>query len=88
MLIKSTEYFAIMFYELYINNKYYAQPGTQSLPLRSEIEEIYKWDLSHIYSSEDLWEKEFKWIEQEINNYKNFEGTLSKSAENLLLCFL
>ncbi len=72
--------------ELYFNNKYYASTGTQLLPLRSEIEERYKWDLTHIYKSDALWEKEFKWVENQINNYKNFEGTLSESAENLLKC--
>ncbi|MEO8398472.1 MAG: oligoendopeptidase F, partial [Ignavibacteriaceae bacterium] len=59
---------------------------TVSLPERSEIEEKYKWDTAHIYSSEDLWEKDFKWIEEQLPNYKNFYGKLNESAEILEKC--
>ena len=53
---------------------------------RSEIEEKYKWDLSHIYSNEEEWEKDFKWISDNIPIYKKYEGTLSQGAEQLLEC--
>jgi len=58
-----------------------------SLPLRDEIEEKYKWDLSDIYKSDDDWENEFKWVEDKLPEYEKLKGTLSESPEKLLACF-
>ncbi len=57
------------------------------LPARNEIEENYKWDLSSIYESDELWESDFKWVENNISNYKKFESLLSKDTQILLECF-
>ncbi len=67
-------------------NKIFSTADTSTILDRTEVEEKYKWDLSHIYISEDDWEKDFKWISENIVNYKNFEGTLSKSPTHLLEC--
>ncbi len=53
---------------------------------RNEIDEKYKWNLSDIYENEELWESDFKWIENNINEFKKFEGTLAESPERLLSC--
>lgn len=66
--------------------KLFAHQISSSIPTRDKIELKYKWDLTHIYQSEDLWEKDFKWIENHIAEYKKFEGTLSQSPETLLEC--
>ena len=73
---------------LFINNsnKLFNSLDTGSILDRSEVEEKYKWDLSSIYKSDDDWEKDFKWVSENTSNYKNFEGTLSKSPEHLLEC--
>ena len=63
-----------------------ATTGTASLPLRSEIDENYKWDLTDIYSNEDDWNKDFDWVKDNIDNYKNFVSKLSESANMLLQC--
>lgn len=60
---------------------------SSTIPSRDEIEEKYKWNLTDIYDSDDNWEKEFKWVEDNLNNYRKFEGHLTDSAENLLSCF-
>ncbi|MHB1687595.1 MAG: oligoendopeptidase F [Ignavibacteriaceae bacterium] len=70
----------------YLDNKIYSSIETASLPARKEIDEKYKWDLSHIYSNENLWDEDFKWIENNLINYKKFEGKLSLSAKNLFEC--
>ncbi len=72
--------------ELLTGNKYYSNTQTSSLPGREEIEDKYKWDLSHIYEKEDLWEEDFSFVENNIVEYKNFEGTLSRSARDLYEC--
>jgi oligoendopeptidase F len=56
------------------------------IPTRDTIDEKYKWNLKDIYINDEEWEKDFKWVENNIPNYNQFEGTLSKSAENLLAC--
>lgn len=60
---------------------------TAVLPLRGEIEEKYKWDLTHIYSSDEEWEKDFYWIENNLSKYDQFRGQLNKDAATLLACF-
>jgi oligoendopeptidase F len=57
-----------------------------SLPSRSEIDEKYKWNLKDIYESEDQWDKDFNWVQDNIGNYKNFVGKLGNSANDLLNC--
>lgn len=59
---------------------------TASLPIRDEIEEKYKWDLTHIYKTDDNWEEDFNWVEINISSYKKFEGKLSQGSDILLEC--
>ena len=61
--------------------------GSPSLPAREDIEEKYKWNLSDIYGSTGDWENDFKWVKDNLGNYKNFEGKLAESPEQLLKCF-
>lgn len=66
------------------NREIMAQDGTGSLPGRSDIEAKYTWNLSDIYKTEDLWEKDFAWVEENASGYKNFQGKLESSSEELL----
>lgn len=68
--------------------KKYYNPEFQTIevPTRDEIEEQYKWNLADIYSSDDEWEKDFKFVEQSISGYTQFEGKITESADNLLAC--
>jgi len=66
--------------------KFFSNTETTTLPAREEIEEKYKWDITHIYSGENLWEEDFNFIENNIDNYKKFEGKLSVSADELFQC--
>lgn len=54
---------------------------------REEIEEQYKWNLSDIYISEELWEEDFKYVENNISKFQNYKGKLAESADLLLECF-
>ncbi len=67
-------------------NKFWSSSGSASLPTREEIEDGYKWDLSHIYKDESNWEDDFNWIENNLNEYKKYEGKLSDSPQTLLEC--
>ncbi|MDR3625279.1 MAG: M3 family metallopeptidase, partial [Ignavibacteriaceae bacterium] len=69
-----------------ISKKYSSDSGSGKLLTRDKIKEKYKWNLADIYQSNDIWEKEFKWVEENINEYKKFEGRLSHSPDTLLEC--
>ncbi len=60
---------------------------TASIAAREEINEKYKWNLGDIYKSDDEWENDFVWVENQIEGYKNFEGKLHESADILQKCF-
>ena len=67
--------------------KFFSETEQAVLPTRNEIEDNYKWDLSPIFENDESWESDFKWVEDNISNYKKFEGQLSKDTHTLLKCF-
>jgi oligoendopeptidase F len=52
-----------------------------SIPLRAEISDKDKWDLSPLFKNDEEWHKLYNELEQSINEYKKFMGTLSDSFE-------
>jgi oligoendopeptidase F len=62
----------------------FSNVDTSSVPDRDEIPEEYKWNLKDIYETEYEWEKDFNWVEENISNYKNYEGRLFSNALTLL----
>ncbi len=66
--------------------KLFSNIETGKILERAEVKEEYKWDLTHVYSSEDLWEKDFKWIEGNIAGYEKFIGKLQLSSKTLAEC--
>ena len=53
------------------------------LPSREEIDSIYKWKLEDIYENEELWEKDFDQVKQQLNLLDEYRGKIN-SAEKLL----
>lgn len=51
---------------------------------QQDIDLKYKWDLTHIYESDQKWEQDFNWVESQIPLYKTFKGKLSNSPQDLL----
>ncbi len=68
------------------NQKLFFNSEHGSLPKRSEIEEQYKWNLNDIYPSEELWENEFKWVEDNLLLYEKYQNRLAESSDILLEC--
>lgn len=54
------------------------------LPTRDKIDPKYTWNLRDIYATDELWEKDFKWVDENYNTYKSYEGKLAISAVELL----
>jgi oligoendopeptidase F len=50
---------------------------------RKDIEDKFKWDLTHIYATEKLWEEDFDWVNANYSRIHEFEGKLGDSAETL-----
>ncbi len=70
------------------NFRFYSpEAGKSLLQSREQINDNYKWNLADIYPTDNDWEIDFKWIENKIPEYKNYEGKLADSAEILLECF-
>ena len=68
------------------NFKFFNKVETISLPLRENIEDKYKWDLTHIYTNNEEWEKDFSWIEKNLNGYDQYKGKLNSGSDTLLAC--
>ncbi|MBE7411697.1 MAG: oligoendopeptidase F [Leptospiraceae bacterium] len=56
----------------------------KKIPLRNEVKEKDKWDLSTLYKSESEWEKDYELLKKEIDEYSKFRGNLSKSIDFLI----
>jgi len=68
------------------NFKFLNKVETISLPVREDIEDKYKWDLTHIYSKNEEWEKDFSWVEKNLKGYDQFKGKLNSGVDTLLAC--
>ncbi|WP_456271799.1 oligoendopeptidase F [Bacillus sp. AK031] len=59
------------------------ETAVKSLPNRKDIKEELTWRLEDIFANDDLWEKEFKEIQELIKDAGKYKGTLSQSADQL-----
>lgn len=75
-----------MVFDKLISFLYNIETQAIEIPTRDQIDEKYKWNLKDIYESDGEWEIDFKWIEDNIEHYQQFEGSLHSSAQNLLAC--
>jgi oligoendopeptidase F len=69
-----------------IQNKLFSDSGNGALPTRDKVEEKYKWDLTHIYATDEKWEEDFKWVEENIKVYEKYEGKISTDIGLLAEC--
>lgn len=53
---------------------------------RNEIADQYKWDLSHLYSTEKTWEDAKNEIVAKMPEIDQYKGKLTKSSADLLAC--
>lgn len=58
-----------------------------SLPKRSTVPEHLQWDLTTIYTNDDLWEKDFQRVKSLIPQITAFQGKLGESGKVLLEAF-
>lgn len=56
----------------------------KQLPTRAEVPEELTWDLTRIFKDDEAFEEAFQALEQEVAHISDYQGTLSKSADDLL----
>ncbi|MBM4389183.1 MAG: hypothetical protein FJ088_15700, partial [Deltaproteobacteria bacterium] len=59
-------------------------PDTESK--RADIPAMFKWDLSRLFASKDLWSKEKENLEKSLDEASKCRGELGKGAKQLLNC--
>lgn len=64
-----------------------SETTSKELLERHQIDENLKWNLKDIYKSDEDWEIDFSWVEENYINYSEFKGKLNSSPDVLLKCF-
>ena len=62
------------------------QTADNTIPLREQIEDRYKWNLRDVYPSDTHWEEEFNHAQTLVVTAKTYEGRLASSPEVLYEC--
>ena len=57
---------------------------SSAVPLRSEIDDKYKWDLTKVYPSDEAWEEDLNKVKNLSPKFADFKGKLLSSPESLL----
>ena len=52
---------------------------------RSEIEDKYKWDLTHIYASDEAWEKDFNDVMAMTGTLSEFDGHVAEDPKKAII---
>ncbi len=63
------------------------RPGSRGVPARASVPDRYKWALTDICDSWDDWQRRFVALEQAIQEFPSFRGTLADGAPRLLAAF-
>ena len=69
------------------NNKAISNSDTKSsteVPLRSEIDAKYKWDMTAVYPTEEAWEEDLNFVKELYPGIIEFKGKLVSSPDVLL----
>jgi oligoendopeptidase F len=56
----------------------------KEIPLRSQVKESDKWNLSSLYPCDEAWETDLQKLQKKVEEAGKFKGTLGKDPENLL----
>ena len=57
----------------------------ETIRKRSEIEDQYKWDLTHIYASDEAWEKDYEAVTAEVGTLSIFDGHVAEDPKKAII---
>ena len=63
------------------------RPEKGRVVARNDVPSRYKWDLTAICPDTDEWQAAYRQLDASIESFKQFQGTLSQSADRLLEAF-
>ena len=58
--------------------------SNEKIPLRKDVPQEFKWDLTKLYKTESDWEKDLSKIPEFTKKFVEFKGRLSESSDTLL----
>lgn len=58
--------------------------AVSQMKVREELPEKYKWDLSHLYATDETWKEEKERLQQKMQKIASYKGKLTQSASGLL----
>ena len=53
----------------------------EAIKKRSEIEAKYKWDLTHIYKTDEAWEEEFQKVLADVDSISAYDGHVAENPK-------
>ena len=79
-------YFRLLFFYIFVFMACTSNDTSNSsaVPLRSEIDDKYKWDLTKVYPSDEAWEEDLKKVKDLSPKFADYKGKLLSSSETLL----
>ena len=57
----------------------------ETIRKRSEIADQYKWDLTHIYASDEAWEKDYDAVAAEVGALSAFDGHVAENPKKAII---
>ena len=87
MYFKSIIFILIFIMACSDNNKAISNSDTKlstEVPLRSEIDVKYKWDMTAVYATEEAWEEDLNFVKELYPGILEFKGKLVSSPDVLL----
>lgn len=57
-----------------------------AVPVRSQIQDEYKWNLDDIYQTDELWQQEYDAVRSRLSSLNQYKNRLDDSAAVLLAC--
>src|SRR6516164_6924168 len=56
---------------------------SSSIPLRVDVADSDKWDLTHLFADVSKWQEDFAWLQREYPKLEQWKGSVGESAETL-----
>jgi oligoendopeptidase F len=56
---------------------------SSSIPLRTDIADSDKWDLTHLFADVSKWQEDFAWLQREFPKLEQWKGRVAESAQTL-----
>jgi oligoendopeptidase F len=57
---------------------------SSSIPLRIDIADSDKWDLTHLFADVSKWQEDFAWLQREYPKLEQWKGRVGESAQTLV----